>query len=80
MSITNPDSLEFIRAALAKGENSGLSVKSPADIVARVKKELEQNGLLQKAISDGVKSGDAGELNMSEIKKIARLKAGHRPS
>ncbi|WP_276678283.1 hypothetical protein [Thalassolituus oleivorans] len=67
MSDRKSDSIEFLRAALAKGENSGLSEKSPADIVAEVKKELELKGGASKAISDGVKSGDAGELNMSEI-------------
>jgi predicted transcriptional regulator len=69
MSTTKPDSLEFIRAALAKGEKSGLSDKSPAQIVSDAIKALKMNSQLQDAIADGVKSGDAGEFYMNEIKR-----------
>jgi hypothetical protein len=69
MSTTKPDSLEFIRAALAKGEKIGLSDKSPTEIVSDAKKALKMNSQLQEAIVSGVKSGDAGEFYMNEIKR-----------
>lgn len=61
MSISKSDSIEFLRAALLEGENSGLSDKTPKDIAAEVKRELERNGRLKKAITEGLNSDSVGE-------------------
>ncbi|WP_276665719.1 hypothetical protein [Thalassolituus oleivorans] len=44
MSDSKSDSIELFRAALVSGENSGLSEKSPRQIIEETKERLKKDG------------------------------------
>ena len=46
------------------------------DLIRKDQQQAEKLVMLQQAITAGLESGDAGELNMQAIKQQARAKAG----
>ena len=78
-SISLGDHFEgFINTQIESGRYGSASEVVRASL--RLLEEHEQKiGALRQALIDGENSGDAGELNMDEIKSKARRRTGSKP-
>lgn len=78
MNVSLTDELaEFIKAKVAGGRYSSSSevVREALRIMEKAERqEAEKLRLLRQAWQEGVDSGDAGELDFSELKKQARAR------
>lgn len=76
MNISLPDSMrDWVESRLATGlyANNSDYVR---DLIRQDKLRISKLDSLQQAITAGLESGEAGELDMQSIKQQARTKAG----
>ena len=76
MNISLPDSMrDWVESRLATGlyANNSDYVR---DLIRQDKLRISKLDALQQAITAGLESGEAGELDMQSIKQQARAKAG----
>ncbi len=76
MNISLPDSMrDWVESRLATGlyANNSYYVR---DLIRQDKLRISKLDALQQAITAGLESGEAGELDMQSIKQQARAKAG----
>lgn len=76
MNISLPESM---RSWVESQSSSGLYANNSdyiRDLIRKDQQRAEKLTVLQQAITAGLESGDAGVLDMQEIKQKARLKAG----
>lgn len=76
MNISLPDRMrEWVESQIDGGEYSNNS-DYVRDLIRRDKQRAEKLRTLQEAITKGFNSGDAGQLDMKEIKREARKREG----
>ena len=76
MNISVPDPMkDWVQAQIDEGKYASSS-DYVRDLIRKDQKEKDKLAALQAAITLGIKSGDAGELDMDAIKKRARQLAG----
>ncbi len=76
MNISLPDPMrDWVESRLATGlyANNSDYVR---DLIRQDQLRTNKLAVLQQAITAGLESGDAGELDMQSIKQLARAKAG----
>ncbi|MGS2723992.1 type II toxin-antitoxin system ParD family antitoxin [Porticoccus sp. GXU_MW_L64] len=76
MNISLPDQMrDWVEAQIDTGLYSNNS-DYVRDLIRKDQQRADKVQALQKAITEGLESGDAGELDMQAIKQKARAKAG----
>lgn len=76
MNISLPDRMrEWVESQVEGGEYSNNS-DYVRDLIRRDKQRTGKLRILQEAITKGFNSGDAGQLDMKEIKREARKREG----
>lgn len=76
MNISLPDPMrDWVQAQIEIGKYSSSS-DYVRDLIRKDQEKRDKLAALQAAITEGLESGEAGELDMQEIKKLARNKAG----
>lgn len=76
MNISVPDPMkDWVQAQIDEGKYASSS-DYVRDLIRKDQEEKDKLAALQAAITLGIKSGDAGELDMDAIKKKARPLAG----
>lgn len=76
MNISLPDPMrDWVQAQIEIGKYSSSS-DYVRDLIRKDQEKRDKFAALQAAIAEGLESGEAGELDMDEIKKLARQKAG----
>ncbi len=76
MNISVPDPMkDWVQAQIDEGKYASSS-DYVRDLIRKDQEDKDKLAALQAAITLGIKSGDAGELDMDAIKKKARQLAG----
>ena len=76
MNISVPDPMkDWVQAQIDEGKYASSS-DYVRDLIRKDQQEKDKLAALQAAITLGIESGDAGELDMDAIKKKARQLAG----
>ncbi len=76
MNISVPDPMkDWVQAQIDEGKYASSS-DYVRDLIRKDQEEKDKLAALQAAITLGIESGDAGELDMDAIKKKARQLAG----
>ncbi len=76
MNISVPDPMkDWVQAQIDEGKYASTS-DYVRDLIRKDQEEKDKLAALQAAITLGIESGDAGELDMDAIKKKARQLAG----
>ncbi len=76
MNISVPDPMkDWVQAQIDEGKYASSS-DYVRDLIRKDQEEKDKLAALQAAITLGIESGDAGELDMDTIKKKARQLAG----